>query len=255
MFAFGIVRMRRRLTTATEKSGLRIVFSSLPSCRRLSHETVRSLSLLAISRALDRLDDHSGSVSQHFGDAAHHLVGVVPGSDDGIGADLGSVLNHDFKSLASRLLAKLREECDVTTDERLQASAERAEYRTGTHRNAAHDAQVSHDAEPGQFKRGCDHVMRDRITRRRDGIGRLSVDLIIHTSISGRRQPSEPSVRFLWRMNFDGSHASPFHSRKQNRIFRTAALVCLEYPQDDRFAGERAAQTFSIPIAAFFAED
>src|SRR4030095_12280286 len=59
--------------------------------------------LTSVARSLKRLDDHRRSISQHFGHAVHHLVGVVAGADDGVRADLGGVLNHDFKSLFPRL--------------------------------------------------------------------------------------------------------------------------------------------------------
>src|SRR5215510_16489615 len=151
--------------------------------------------LTSIARPLERLDDHGRSISQHFGDAVHYLVGVVAGADDGVRPDLGSVLDHDFKGLAARLLTKLREERDVAADECLQGSADRAKDRTRTHCDAAHNAEVAHDTEARQFERGRDHVMRDRITRRRDGIGSLYVNLVFHTSISGGRLSCEPSVR------------------------------------------------------------
>src|SRR5262249_39968883 len=102
-----------------------------------------------------------------------------------------SVLDHDFKSLAARLLTKLREESDVAADQCLQASADCAEDRARTHGDAAHDAEIAHDAEARQFERGRDHVMRDRITRRRDGIGSWYVNLVIHTSISRIQSPAD----------------------------------------------------------------
>src|SRR5262245_64105510 len=86
--------------------------------------------LTSVARPLERFDDHRRSISQHFGDAVHHLVGVVAGADDGVRPDLGSVLNHDFKSLFTRLLAQLREERDVATDQCLQGSADSAKDRT-----------------------------------------------------------------------------------------------------------------------------
>src|SRR5262249_29886228 len=129
--------------------------------------------LTSVARPLERLDDHRRSVSQHFGDAVHYLVGVVAGADDGVRPDLGSVLDHDFKSLAARLLAKLREESDVSADQGLQGSADRAEDRARTHRDAAHDAEIVHYAEARHFDRVHDYVMRDRITRRPAVIGPL----------------------------------------------------------------------------------
>src|SRR5215475_16105914 len=186
--------------------------------------------LTSIARPLERLDDHRRSVSQHFGDAVHYLVGVVAGADDGVRPDLGSVLDHDFKSLAARLLAKLREKSDVSADQGLQGSADRTEDRARTHRDAAHNAEVAHDAEARQFERGRDHVMRDRITRRRDGIGSLYVNLVFHSSISGGRLSREPSVRLPRRMQSDDLRASLFLNRKKRRVLHTVALISLQSP-------------------------
>src|SRR5262249_18833162 len=161
----------------------------------------------------------------------------------------------------------LCEKRDVAADKCLQATAERAENRARTHRNATHDAQVSDDAKPRQFKRGRDHVMRNRITRRRYRIWCLSIDLVAHVfnapgasifseARAGSRlgQFREPPVGFAWRMQSDGSHSSLFQNRKQEWILHSATLVGLQSPQDDRITRESAAQTLSIPVAAFFVE-
>src|SRR5215468_10735983 len=115
--------------------------------------------LTSVAWAFNRLDDHRRSVSQDLGHAAHHLVGVVACADDGVRPDLGSVLDHDFKSLAARLLAKLREESDVAADQCLETPPDRAEDRARTDGDAAHDAEIAHEAEARQFKPGRYHMM------------------------------------------------------------------------------------------------
>jgi len=54
-------------------------------------------------------------------------------------------------------------------------------------------------------------------------------------------------------MQADGLRASLFLNCKKKRILHAVALTTLQSPQGDRISGKRRAQSFTIPVAAFFA--
>src|ERR1039458_4641540 len=99
-----------------------------------------------------RLDLNRGAVRQHFGDALHHLGGIVASADHGVGAQLAGVLQHQVESLVAGLLAEIAEYRDVAADDGLQARADGAEDGARADDDSAHHAEVPLDAEARQFK-------------------------------------------------------------------------------------------------------
>ena len=68
-----------------------------------------------------------GAVGEHLGDALHHLSGVVAHAYDGVGAVLSGVLQHQLECVLACLLAELRQNCDISADNRLKSSGEIAD--------------------------------------------------------------------------------------------------------------------------------
>src|SRR5262249_217834 len=80
--------------------------------------------------------------------------------------------------------------------------ADRAEDRARANCDSAHNAKIAHNAKSRQLKCRRDHVMRHRVTWRRDGIRRLSIDLVIHLLSfkwgAPQRTKIHPPKLFAW---------------------------------------------------------
>src|ERR1700694_101796 len=76
----------------------------------------------------DLLDGHGRAVGQHFRNAVHYFVGIVPHVDDGIGAVLLRMFHHQVISVLARSLAKLGVDGDVSAEQRLEAACNIAKY-------------------------------------------------------------------------------------------------------------------------------
>src|SRR5262249_2086611 len=131
-----------------------------------------------------------------------YFVGIVPRADDGVRADFSGMPDHDFERFSARLFAKLREERDIAADQCLETRADRAEDRARANCDSAHNAKIAHNAKSRQLKCRRDHVMRHRVTWRRDGIRRLSIDLVIHLLSfkwgAPQRTKIHPPKLFAW---------------------------------------------------------
>src|SRR5256885_6125652 len=57
------------------------------------------------------------------------------------------MLQHEREGLRAGLLAQLRQQRDVSADERLQFRPQGAEHRSRSHRDSADDAEVVHDPQ------------------------------------------------------------------------------------------------------------
>src|SRR6266536_6460783 len=69
------------------------------------------------------------------------------------------MLEHEVVGVLSRLLAQLRKEADVSSDERLQCAAHGSKEAARPDDDAPDNAQVSDDAITRQFK-GCSDQVR-----------------------------------------------------------------------------------------------
>src|SRR5205807_5182124 len=103
------------------------------------------------------LDHYGRAISQDLGNALHDLRSVIPHAYHGVGAELGCMLQHQIEGVLAGLFAKLGQQRDVPANQGLKAGANRAEQRTGTDNNAAHDSQAAYDLVDIQFKLGGSH--------------------------------------------------------------------------------------------------
>src|SRR5260370_1057467 len=97
------------------------------------------------------------TVGQDFSDALHHFGGVVAHSDDRVCSVLGGMLQQQFKRIFARLLAKIRQNGDVSADNGLQRRAEISDHAPRAHDNSPHDAKISHHPIARYFQAGCNH--------------------------------------------------------------------------------------------------
>src|SRR6266478_1206853 len=92
---------------------------------------------------------------------APHFVqnfgGVVAHGDDGVGAVLGSMLQQQLESLLACLLAQIRKNGDVSTDDSLKRRAKIPNHASRADDDSAHDAEIPDDAVSGQFHRRSYH--------------------------------------------------------------------------------------------------
>jgi hypothetical protein len=87
--------------------------------------------------------DDSRPVGQNFGYALHDLRCVVAESDHRVSAHLIGVLNQQIERMLSGLLAKIRQDRDIATDDRLQSSSDRAKDRTRPYDDSSYYAEVT----------------------------------------------------------------------------------------------------------------
>src|SRR5882672_9631500 len=88
------------------------------------------------------------------------------------------MLNHDVKGIDARILAKLCPDGYISAHNRLQAGANSREDISRANYYSANDAKILGDAEVGQLKGSGYHLMRDRITRWTNCIGRSLIEWI-----------------------------------------------------------------------------
>src|SRR5260370_39802590 len=92
----------------------------------------------------------------HFGHTLHHFGGVIAHSDDGVGSVFAGVLQQQFESILAGLLAEVRENGDVSTDNGLKRRAEIPDHAPRAHDDSAHDAKIPDNPIAGAFK-PCSH--------------------------------------------------------------------------------------------------
>src|SRR5260370_22465148 len=109
------------------------------------------------SRLRNALHLDGRAVGQNFGDALHHFGGVVAHSDHRVGSVLACMLQQQFERIFARLLAKIRQNGDVSADNGLQRRAEISHHAPRAHDNSSYDAKVSHHPVAGHFHPGCNH--------------------------------------------------------------------------------------------------
>lgn len=100
-----------------------------------------------------RLNDDSGSVSQHFGDALHDFGSVVSNSEHGIGAEFAGMRKHRLECIVTRIFTQLGKQTDVSTNQRLQRCTDRSDDRSRSHNDSTYDSEITHNRVPGQVKR------------------------------------------------------------------------------------------------------
>jgi hypothetical protein len=93
-----------------------------------------------------RLHDHRRTVSQHLRHALSDLVRVVTHPDHRVGAELLRVLSEELERLAAGVLAKLRPESDVASDQALQSGADRSDEASGANRDSTDNSEAANDA-------------------------------------------------------------------------------------------------------------
>jgi hypothetical protein len=97
-------------TTDPAKSVYRLVFYSLLA-GLFAKSLIEKLKAIfdyvfgARQKSFGWLDMHRRPIREHFGDALHHLGRVVAGTDHGVRAHLGRVLQHEVESFGAGLLA------------------------------------------------------------------------------------------------------------------------------------------------------
>jgi hypothetical protein len=91
------------------------------------------------------------------------------------------MLNHDLEGVGTSLFAEFRPGGNIASGQALKDCADIDEDVARANDDAAHNAQIPHDAKVWQLKGGRHHVMRDGVTRRADFVGREPSDWsIIH---------------------------------------------------------------------------
>src|ERR1700681_3702457 len=114
-----------------------------------------------IPMSLGRLCNYCRAVAQHLSDPLHDLRRVVSDADDAVGAHPRRVLSHALESMRSGLLTQITEQCDITSDERLQTRANCAQNRSRPYNDSPHDSEVALDAITIQREGRRDHVSVD----------------------------------------------------------------------------------------------
>ena len=81
----------------------------------------------------------------------HHLGGVIAHADNRVGSVLAGVPQQQFEGVFARLLAEVREDGDVSADDRLKRGAQIPDQAARAHDNSAHDPKIPDDPVAGQF--------------------------------------------------------------------------------------------------------
>src|SRR5437016_3793517 len=105
----------------------------------------------------DAFNLDSRAIGEHFSDALHHFGSVIAHSDHGIGSVFAGVLQQKFKSILARLLAKIRENGDVSPNNGLKRRAEIPYHAPRAHDNSANDSEIPNNPLAGQFERRSHH--------------------------------------------------------------------------------------------------
>src|SRR5262249_13266125 len=91
--------------------------------------------------------------------ALHDFGSVVAHADDGVGAQFGRVLQHEFEGVLARLFAQVGEQRDVAADQRLQSRANGAHDGARAHDDAAYQPEIADDAIASHRESSGDHVV------------------------------------------------------------------------------------------------
>src|SRR5579859_5848494 len=137
------------------------------------------------------LNHYRRTVRQNFGDALHDLGGVIADANDGIGAELSGMLQHQIQRFLARPFAEIGEQRDIAADQCLQTGADGPENRTGTYNNPAHQTQSLHNVITMQIKLRGGHVVLDE-SHRQLSVTSASICLSI---FSTRPRTSSRSLR------------------------------------------------------------
>src|SRR4051812_41513414 len=87
-------------------------------------------------------DHDCSAVREHFRYSRSEFRGVVTSSDNCVGSDFRSVLDHDIEGIFTRLFTELGPQSDVPSNHHLQCCAERRKNIPRAHHDAAHHAQI-----------------------------------------------------------------------------------------------------------------
>ena len=133
-------------TIAAYRDSLKLLlhFMAKEQCRSLDRITFEAFSPETILAFLEHL----------LGDARCDFGGVVTHADDGIGAQLTGVGEHQVEGIFARAFAKIGVERDVPAENGLDARAHVADDRARPHDDATHDAERLGHAIAGQIKCG-----------------------------------------------------------------------------------------------------
>src|SRR5437764_14226067 len=72
---------------------------------------------------------------------------------------------HQIKGILPRLLAEIRQQCDVPADKGLQTGADGAENGARAHDNSSHNSERARYAESIELKLGRNHIVSDHSAR------------------------------------------------------------------------------------------
>jgi hypothetical protein len=92
-------------------------------------------------------------VGQHFGNSLLNVIGVVAHPDDGVGAALLGMLDHQLKCLFAGVFAQLGVDGDIATEQGLDPTGKVANDAAGTYRYAPDNAKIPY--YPVTFKTKC----------------------------------------------------------------------------------------------------
>src|SRR5438876_9548457 len=110
------------------------------------------------SSVFQRLDANGRPVAQYLCHAFHQLVRVIADADHCVGPGLMRLNQHCVESLLAGSLSEFRKDRDIAAKQRLQASADGPENRSGSDDNTTYHAKIVHDSEPRHVEAGRCHV-------------------------------------------------------------------------------------------------
>ena len=118
--------------------------------------------MTARERSSDRLDDHRRAVAEDFGGAhfGGDFAGVESQADDGVGAHLSRVIDHEVVGLLAGLLAHFGVGADLAADEGFEAAEDSLGDGGGADDDASDDAEVLADAVAFNGERSSDRNAR-----------------------------------------------------------------------------------------------
>src|SRR5260221_1250854 len=126
-----------------------------PSCGKYAQ---RNVEIEASAASLIRLlYFHGRSVIEHLRHSLHHLVGVIPHAHNRICSMLCRMLQQNLVRLFPCLFTKLRQNRNVSANDRLNSRRQVSQYAARAYRNPPHDPEGSHDPVSRQFIRCCHH--------------------------------------------------------------------------------------------------
>ncbi len=87
---------------------------------------------------------HRRAISQHFCNAAHYFVGIIPHVDDGIASHLPAMLHHQLKGVFAGSFAELHVNAVFATENCNESTCHISKYAPGAYGDASHQSQVTY---------------------------------------------------------------------------------------------------------------